>query len=117
LKRLRDRAGALCDTGPFAPFFRDWAPSWHYATPESTSGRLARAGFTAIETNLEHTPTPFASEADYRQFVEHVCLRPYLERLPDALRPGFLERLVTLAASDNPPFVLDYWRLNILAGK
>ncbi len=117
LKRLRDRAAALCQAQPFAPFFRGWEPSWYYASPESMAERLARIGFTSIDTNLEHAPTRFDSEADYRQFVEHVCLRPYLNRLPESLRPRFVQPLVAFAASDDPPFLLDYWRLNIRATK
>ena len=115
LERLRDRAAALCATEPFARFLAGWTPSWHYATAEATAERLARIGFTSIDTSLEHTPTPFSSAADFQQFVEHVCLHPYLNRLPQPLRPAFVQPLVTFAASDDPPFVLDYWRLNIRA--
>lgn len=117
LKRLRDRAASLSEAEPFAPFFHGWEPTWYYASPENTAARLDRAGFTEIVTNLEPAPTRFDSEVEYRQFVEHVCLRPYLSRLPEPLRPSFVDALVTLAARDDPPFLLDYWRLNIRAEK
>jgi trans-aconitate 2-methyltransferase len=115
LKRLRDRSAALCDVQPFAPHFRGWASPWHYATPESTTERLSRIGFDSIVTDLESTPTRFGSPAEYREFVQHVCLRPYLSQLPEPLRASFIDSLVTMAASDSPPFVLDYWRLNVRA--
>jgi hypothetical protein len=39
-----------------------------------------------------------------------------LERIPDvAARARVLDRLVELAAQDDPPFRLDYWRLNMRA--
>jgi hypothetical protein len=39
-----------------------------------------------------------------------------LARLPTPdLRRDFLDPLVDAAASDEPPFTLDYWRLNISA--
>ncbi|HEU4786950.1 MAG TPA: hypothetical protein VFS57_06070, partial [Gemmatimonadaceae bacterium] len=94
-----------------------WEPTWYYASPESTAARLDRVGFTEVVTNLEPAPTRFDSEAEYRQFVEHVCLRPYLSRLPEPLRRSFVDPLVNLAAHDDPPFLLDYWRLNIRAEK
>lgn len=117
LQRLRNRAAALCESAPFGSFFKGWTPPWHYATPEQTAERLARVGFGSVTTNLERAPTPFPSEVEYREFVEHVCLRPYLSRLPQTVRPGFVQSLVRAAASDEPPFVLDYWRLNIRARK
>jgi len=41
-----------------------------------------------------------------------------LERLPErALRERFLAEVTRQAASDNPPFLLDYRRLNLRARK
>ena len=40
--------------------------------------------------------------------------RLHLERLPDEqLRTTFLDTLTAQAAHDDPPFSLDYWRLNL----
>ena len=43
-----------------------------------------------------------------------VILRLHLERLPDEQsRATFLDTLTAQAAQDDPPFALDYWRLNL----
>jgi hypothetical protein len=47
-----------------------------------------------------------------------VILRNHLLRLPDAAaRKPFLAELTRQAATDSPPFVLDYWRLNLRGRK
>jgi hypothetical protein len=44
-------------------------------------------------------------------------LRSHLEPLPDQeRRTAFLDRLTDISAASEPPFFLDYWRLN-LAGR
>ncbi len=40
---------------------------------------------------------------------------PHLARLPEALRPRFVDEVAGLAAGEDPPFLLDYWRLNMEA--
>jgi len=45
-----------------------------------------------------------------------VIVRTYLGKLPDeASRSRYLGTLAELAAKDDPPFSLDYWRLNLKA--
>ena len=79
--------------------------------------RLERAGFRSIDVSMEAAPRSFADRQSYAEFVELICLRPYLERLPEAERPAFIEGIAEEAASDPEPFTLDYWRLNIAARK
>lgn len=99
---------------PFAPYFLEWPGPWEFASAETTFDRLAAAGFTGIDTHLESAATTLATEADYREFVTTVIYHPHLDRLPDArLKQAFLDRVTALAAAENPPFTLDYWRLNI----
>jgi hypothetical protein len=45
-----------------------------------------------------------------------VILRDHLEYLPEELRAPFVDALTAEAATDEPAFSLDYWRLN-LAGR
>jgi hypothetical protein len=79
---------------------------------------MRRAGFEEIETSLEEAPTKFPNAQEYQQFVESVVLRNHLERiLNHALRDQFLAELTRQASSDNPPFLLDYWRLNLRGRK
>jgi hypothetical protein len=46
-----------------------------------------------------------------------MILHPHLQRLPDDLREQFLDHLVLQSAQDRPPWVLDYWRLNLSGRK
>jgi hypothetical protein len=51
---------------------------------------------------------------DYRAFLRTAIFRLHVERLPDEhLRAAFLDTLTAQAAQDEPPFSLDYWRLNL----
>jgi trans-aconitate methyltransferase len=101
---------------PFAPYFRDWTGIWEFATAEVTAARLARAGFVDVRTSLEPAPTTLATEADYREFVTAVIYHPHLDLLPTPqLRRAFIDQVTRLAALGDPPFTLDYWRLNLEA--
>ena len=103
---------------PFAGYFTDWPGPWEFADDLTTAGRLRAAGFVDVEANLEAATTTLAGEDDYREFVTTVIYHPHLERLPTAeLRRDFIERVTALSARDDPPFTLDYWRLNMSARK
>jgi hypothetical protein len=98
----------------FAPHFAGWDGVWEFATPEITADRLRAAGFIDIVANLEAAPTTLADEASYREFVTTVIYNPHLARLPDpALRARFIDEVTASAARQDPPFTLDYWRLNM----
>ncbi len=102
---------------PFAPYFAGWRGPWNFASPAQTVERLRRAGFADVAADLEPAPTTLADEASYREFVTTVIYHPHLARLPDALlRARWLDEVTALAAQQDPPFTLDYWRLN-LAGR
>ena len=113
LQMLYRRARALRSSGPYAPYFEDWADPWHFATPEQTEGRMRAAGFSDIHVSLEPAQTPFPDMPAYEAFITTVCMRHHLERLPDHLRQPFVHELAAAAAGDEPPLTLDYWRLNI----
>jgi len=99
---------------PFQPYFADWSSIWEFATPQLTASRLRAAGFTEVETHLEPAPTTLADEASYRAFVTTVIYNPHLARLPEGpLRAQFIDEIAARAARDDPPFTLDYWRLNL----
>jgi trans-aconitate 2-methyltransferase len=98
----------------FARYFENWESIWEFATPEITAGRLRQAGFVNLKTSLEPAPTTLADEASYREFVATVIYNPHLARLPEGhLRAQFLDEITALARQQDPPFTLDYWRLNM----
>lgn len=118
LARAHERAERVMHAPPFATCFTDWPGPWEFADAEVTAARLRAAGFVDVETSLEEAPTTLATEADYREFVATVIYHPHLERLPSAsLKQAFIDRVTGLSAADDPPFTLDYWRLNMAARK
>jgi trans-aconitate 2-methyltransferase len=118
LAHAHELAERVMAVPPFHRYFAGWPGPWEFADAATTADRLRSAGFVDIDTNLEEAPTTLASEADYREFVTTVIYHPHLERLPSAdLKHAFIDRVTALAATDDPPFTLDYWRLNMQARK
>ena len=80
---------------------------------EETQVRLGRAGFVDARAWLEHAPVRYTDATGYREFLTHVILRDELPRLPDdEARRRYVDALVERASRDDPPFELDYCRLN-----
>lgn len=97
----------------FEQYYLDWSPLWEYSTPDLAADRLRRAGFVDVTTSLEPAPTTLADEASYREFVTTVIYNPHLAPLPADLRARFIDEVTARAAAQDPPFTLDYWRLNL----
>ncbi len=87
------------------------AGSWHYASPEATTRRLAAAGFVDAKVWTHVEPTTFAPGEQLVDFLEAVCLREHLATLPADRRRRFVEAV----AAAMPEPVIDYVRLNIVA--
>jgi trans-aconitate 2-methyltransferase len=101
---------------PFAPYFQQWSGIWEFSTPELAAERMRAAGFVDVKTTLEPAPTTLVDEASYREFVTTVIYNPHLALLPEgALRQQFIDEITMRAAREDPPFTLDYWRLNLAA--
>ena len=114
LHRIHERCAAMMKEPAFAPHFERWTDPWEFADAATTARRLQAAGFVHIDTTVVASPVYQPDGPAFREFVEHVICRPHLSYLPTpALRDRFLDRLTDAAAADNPPFELDYWRLNI----
>lgn len=117
LETLYTRTASMSREDDLAEFFTGWQDPWTFAGVDDTRGRLAQAGFRELQVSLEPAPTSFPTAERYADFVTTVCLRHQLHCLPEAKRASYVERLTALAAADEPPFTLDYWRLNIDARK
>jgi len=116
LAAIHARADALAAETVFRDAFNDWHEPWHFAAPDQTELILLDAGFRSAHCWLEPSPTMFPDADRYRAFVEAVVLRPYLAQLASSeLKARFVETLVAKASQDDPPYTLDYWRLNISA--
>ncbi|HEX5475144.1 MAG TPA: class I SAM-dependent methyltransferase [Vicinamibacterales bacterium] len=115
LARLLERTHAQMGSQRYASFFRDWTDPWVFAGIAETTERLHAAGFVDVDVSLEPAPTSLGSQDAYGDFLACVCVRHHIERLPAGDRASFVGGLADAAARDDPPFTLDYWRLNISA--
>ena len=114
LVRLRSRADALAATSKFAPYFTGFREPWLYQDAEAAAATLRRAGFVDVETSVEAAPTQLDDADHYREFVRNIILRRHLENLPnEEARSKFINLMTEQARKDDPPFLLDYWRLNL----
>lgn len=116
LARLRERMKLLAALPKYAPFLGGYPEPWLFQDAENAATALRRAGFVEIETGLEPALTVFEGREAYVEFLKTVVVRTYLGRLPDPeLQAQYLSDLADQAAHDDPPFALDYWRLNLSA--
>jgi trans-aconitate 2-methyltransferase len=115
LDRLYRRAATLMQISMFASHFGLWRDPWNFALPEPTRAGLRRAGFVDVDAHLESAPVTFDDASAYADFISCVCLRHHLEHLPAELKDEFTSALTRAASTDDPPYTLDYWRLNISA--
>jgi trans-aconitate 2-methyltransferase len=111
---LRDRANELAATPAFSKFFAGFREPWLYQNAEEAADGLWRVGFVDVETSLEPAPTLLDNANQYSEYVRNIIFRRHLENIPDeAGRTKFIQALTEQAAKDDPPFLLDYWRLNL----
>jgi len=101
----------------FAPS-REAAAQPAGGSPELALVPADAAGFVHVATDLEDAPTLLPDATTYHDYLRDVILGVHLARLPsDELRHTFVETLTRQAAAGDPPFFLDYWRLNMSAQK
>jgi len=118
LERVHDRCERLINAPEFRDFFTQWQDPWNYAGPEATAERLTAAGFVDVSTGIESSPVRFDDAPSFAEFITTVICRPHVACLTDErARDAFIVGLTRDAAADEPPFELDYWRLNIRARK
>lgn len=116
IARLMRRASVLMASEPYAPYFSGWRDTKVFADEMATAERLHAAGFADVDTGLEPAPTVLSGADEFREFLTTVNMHAHLARLPEGpLRRRFVEELTEQAAADDPPYSLDYWRLNIRA--
>jgi trans-aconitate 2-methyltransferase len=100
---------AMAGDERFAPYFRDMAQAWNFASVGDTQARLARAGFEIGQVWLEQKrytpPQP-------REFLRTCGLAKHLDRLPPDLQEPFVDAIM---GSMTRPLTFLYVRLNISA--
>jgi trans-aconitate methyltransferase len=118
LQRLRDRVRIIAGCPEYCDYFAGWQNPWEYASPEITAERMRHAGFTHVRTWLESSPAVMADAQEFKDYLATVTLHRHLERIPEGpLRQRFLDELARHSSQDEPPFEMDYWRLNMSGRK
>ncbi|HEV2105588.1 MAG TPA: methyltransferase domain-containing protein [Candidatus Eisenbacteria bacterium] len=116
LERVMAHVRALRAAPRWAERFRGFREPWVFLSPAAAERHLRAAGFTDVRTGLEPRPTPFADRAAFREFLASVVLADNLARLPDEReRAAFVDAVCDAAGADEPPWTLDYVRLNLEA--
>jgi trans-aconitate 2-methyltransferase len=116
--RLRERADSLAASREYADYFADFREPWLFQDAESAAESVRRAGFVDIETWVEPALTVLDNAEHYNEFVRNIILHYHLRSIPsEAERARFMAKLTEQAAQDDPPFSLDYWRLNLRGRK
>lgn len=116
--RLRERMSALAAAPQYARFLASFPSPWLFQDAAGAAEALRRAGFVEVQTGLEPAPTIMQDRQHFVEFVRTVIAWAHLDRLPDSgLQAQFVSQLADQAALDDPPFLLDYWRLNLSARK
>ncbi len=118
LARLRERARALSQTRVFSNWLGEFSEPWFFSDAEGAASRLRAAGFEQIQTGLEQASFAVANGQEFQDYLRTFVLHRHLELLPtEILREGFVQDLAAASAGDDPPWTLDYWRLNLRARK
>ena len=116
LARLRRRIGALAATAKYARYFGGFREPWTFNDAEAAAAVMRRAGFIEVDTSLESAPTVLEGSLQYSEFLRSIILRQHLRGIPDdESRTAFVAALTGQGETDDPPFSLDYWRLNFSA--
>jgi trans-aconitate 2-methyltransferase len=118
LAQLRQRVRALSQAAEFSPWLGEFSEPWYFSDDHGAAARLRCAGFEQVAANLEVAPVHVSSNEEFQDYLRTFVLHRHLELLPsEAVREELLRQAAAASANDNPPWTLDYWRLNLRARK
>ncbi len=118
LARLRQHVRTLSQTPVFLHWLGQFPEPWFFSDADGAASRLRSNGFEEIQAGLEVAPVTVSSSEEFQSYLRTFVLHRHLELLPtEALRERFVQELAAASANDNPPWTLDYWRLNLRARK
>ncbi len=101
----------------YAAAFAGWDSPWLYATPDETTERLTRAGFTDIHTWLNPEPTVLSSRDHLADYLQTIVLGQHVLKLPTDQHRPFAEAVADARLRRFGQPQIDYVRLNIVARK
>jgi trans-aconitate 2-methyltransferase len=108
IARVHAAAREVMAVAPYAPSFDGWRGPWNFAAPGETEGRLRAAGFGQARAWLREVPV---TPDDPHAYLTEINLGAHLGRLPQELRPRFVDEVVERLGG--APVTIDYVRLNI----
>lgn len=112
--RVLRHATDIAQEPPFRKWLGGWPGPWHFSSDGEAAERLATAGFKHIETALIDAPVIQPDATRFAEFARSVVFGEHLARLPNAeTRERFIAGITEQVGQDDPPFTLDYRRLNI----
>jgi SAM-dependent methyltransferase len=118
LERLRRRVRDLATTPEFAGWLAQFPEPWFFADADGTMLRLRDAGFREIAADLVPASFRVPTSEEFQGYLRTFVLHRHLELLPtEALRQTFIRKAADACANDEPPWTLDYWRLNLRGKK
>jgi SAM-dependent methyltransferase len=118
LARLRERVRSLSQAADFARWLGHFPEPWFYSDADGAATRLRAAGFRDVQTALEAAAFAVPSSEEFQNYLRTFILHRHLELLPaEGLRDTFVRQIADVSAHDDPPWTLDYWRLNLRARK
>ena len=118
LARLRERVRSLSRTLAFAHWLAGFSEPWFFSDAQGAASRLRAAGFEGCEAGLEPASFAVSTSQEFQDYLRTFVLHRHLELLPEEeLRNSFVCQLADTSAQDDPPWTLDYWRLNLRARK
>jgi trans-aconitate methyltransferase len=118
IARLRERVRMLSQTPEFSEWLEAFPEPWLFSDAVMGATRIRAAGFEDVRTSLEPAAYSVPTNQEFQDYLRTFVLHRHLELLPtDELRGRFLHELAAASAQDNPPWTLDYTRLNLRARK
>ena len=118
LERLRERVRALSHAAVFSPWLGHFPEPWFFSDDDTAARKLGAAGFDQVETSVEAAAFAVRSSQEFKDYLRTFVLHRHLDLLPDEpSRESFVQQIADASAHDDPPWTLDYWRLNLRARK
>jgi trans-aconitate 2-methyltransferase len=117
LERLRQRVRVLSQAPEFSRWLGQFPEPWFYSDADGARSFLRSAGFVEVQTSLEPAAFAVASGEEFQEYLRTFVLHRHLELLPEELCEKFVQEIAAAFSCDDPPWTLDYWRLNLRARK